>query len=200
VCLDLGNARGRTCTANVTVSSTSSEGSKEGHVAYAFVSPLPSALHSSSERCGAYGDSNNTNGVKTCFGFVSHFVAVFTNSIIAEIAVLKRIPSVSSVTFFTHSLMAFSCSAVGSSSVILSASNSRYALAKNREHPSTPLVCQTFVSRNGPMNISSEINKESVSLVWENSRRDLGNTIRTQSQAIRAVLRHDVIRVDHVSS
>mmetsp|Transcript_14672 Transcript_14672/g.62953 ORF Transcript_14672/g.62953 Transcript_14672/m.62953 type:complete len:258 (-) Transcript_14672:1835-2608(-) len=143
-----------TCTASVTVSSTSSDVSASGHASYALEPSWPSMPHSSSERCGAYGPSSSTKGSSVFRGFSSHLVAALTNSIIAAMAVLKRMPSVSSVTFATHALIALSCSSEGSASVIFAGSNRRYARARNREHPSTPLVCHTFVSRSGPMNIS----------------------------------------------
>eukprot|EP00982_Pelagococcus_subviridis_P002037 15753-Pelagococcus_subviridis.AAC.2 len=142
-----------TCTAIVTTSSTSKLSSATGHVSYAFEPSFPSFVQSSSERCGAYGDSKSANGLKHSLGFFSHFVAALVNSIIAAMAVLNRIPSVSSVTFATHLLISFSCASSADSSE-MSPSNSRCARARNREHPSTPFVCHTLVSRRGPMNIS----------------------------------------------
>ncbi len=50
-------------------------------------------------------------------GLVSHFIAAFTNSIIADIPVLKRISSVSSVTRFIAKCSTRSWASVGSTSV-----------------------------------------------------------------------------------
>ena len=81
-------------------------------------------------------------------------VAAFTYSIIAAIAVLYRISSVSVVTRRKHSCSAFICSRVGSAPESGAAVKSRHVRERNRETPSTPRVLHTLVSRSGPMNIS----------------------------------------------
>jgi hypothetical protein len=55
--------------------------------------------------CGAKGDSNNTNVSNITFGLLFHFVAALMNSIIADIAVLNRMPSISSVTCKAHKMI-----------------------------------------------------------------------------------------------
>mmetsp|Transcript_19399 Transcript_19399/g.65938 ORF Transcript_19399/g.65938 Transcript_19399/m.65938 type:complete len:344 (+) Transcript_19399:1132-2163(+) len=142
-----------TCTAIVSVSFSTSLGSNSGHGAYVSDSALPILSHSSSARCGAYGASSSTKGSSAARGRFSHLVAAFTNSIIAEIPVLKRMFSTSSVTLPMHRCTSLSCSLVGSSS-LTPRSTSRYDRARKRCTPSTLLVDHVLVSVSGPMNIS----------------------------------------------
>ena len=79
--------------------------------------------------CGANGASKIKNSRNTETGFVSHVIASFTKTIIAEMAVLKRIPSRSSVTFLMQACSVLSCAGVGGVSLIaglslISSSNS----------------------------------------------------------------------------
>ncbi len=101
--------------------------------------------------------------------------AAFTSSISAEIAVLKRSASMSSVTFAIAWCSARSCSRVGSTSAtadppfaappsprVASSSRSstiapqisRQARFRKRNVPSTPRVFHGFTCSSGPMNIS----------------------------------------------
>jgi hypothetical protein len=68
--------------------------------------------------CGAKGASKIKNSRKTETGFVSHVIASFTKTIIAEMAVLKRIPSRSSVTFLMQAWSVLSCAGVAVMSLI----------------------------------------------------------------------------------
>ena len=63
--------------------------------------------------CGENGASKIRKSRKTETGFVSHVIASFTKTIIAEMAVLKRIPSRSSVTFLMHVCNVLSWAGVG---------------------------------------------------------------------------------------
>jgi hypothetical protein len=68
--------------------------------------------------CGAKGCTRIKNSRSTAAGLVSHVIASFTNTIIAEMAVLKRSPSRSSVTFLMQVCSALSCSFVASASLM----------------------------------------------------------------------------------
>ena len=68
--------------------------------------------------CGAKGASKIRKSRNTETGFVSHVIASFTKTIIAEIAVLKRMPSRSSVTFLMQACSVLSCAGVGGTSLI----------------------------------------------------------------------------------
>ena len=63
--------------------------------------------------CGANGASKIKNSRNTETGFVSHVIASLTKTIIAEMAVLKRIPSSSPVTFLMQACSVLSCAGVG---------------------------------------------------------------------------------------
>ncbi len=74
--------------------------------------------HNSSARCGANGWSKIKKSRNTETGFVSQVIASFTKTIIAEIAVLKRIPSRSSVTFLMQACSVFNCAGVAATSLM----------------------------------------------------------------------------------
>ena len=59
--------------------------------------------------------------------FYSQVIASFTKTIIAEIAVLKRIPSRSSVTFLMHACSVFNCAGVAATSLMAALSLIRFS-------------------------------------------------------------------------
>ena len=109
-------------------------------------------------------------------------MASFTNTISAEIAVLNRIPSKSSVTFLMHVCSVLSCAGVPGTSWIAalkrtsasssgpaaparvkacskavslaSSTSNRHTRPRKRYTPSTPCVFHGFTISSGPMNIS----------------------------------------------
>src|SRR5204862_2902963 len=102
--------------------STSNAGSNFGHGAYASGGCVESNLfHNSSAIRGAKGWSKIKNSRKIEIGFVSHVIASFTKTIIAEIAVLKRMPSKSSVTFLMQACSVFICAGVAAASLMFEA-------------------------------------------------------------------------------
>src|SRR5690349_87794 len=74
--------------------------------------------HNSSARCGAKGCSNIKKSRNTERGLISHVIASVTNTMSAEMAVLKRRLSRSSVTFLMHACSALSCAGDGSASLM----------------------------------------------------------------------------------
>mmetsp|Transcript_21063 Transcript_21063/g.63392 ORF Transcript_21063/g.63392 Transcript_21063/m.63392 type:complete len:219 (-) Transcript_21063:2255-2911(-) len=104
---------------------------------------------------GAYGDSSTTKSFRAAAGRgAGHLVAALTNSIMAEMPVLNRRASVSSVTRLMVLWTARSWSGEGLASGSVPPSNRRQARPRKRYTPSTPLVLHTLVSLRGPMNIS----------------------------------------------
>ncbi len=87
------------CTGISSVARTRYFGSCAGQGSYARLAEWPRRAQSSSARCGASGASSNTNRSATARGSEGHLFAAFTNSMSAEIAVLKRKASISSPTF-----------------------------------------------------------------------------------------------------
>src|SRR5512140_2099392 len=99
------------------VSSTRNAGLKSGHGAYPRVDLGVPALElsfdqSSSAKCGANGWRRIRKLFKADAGLVSQVMASLIKTINAEMAVLNRRPSRSSVTFLIAACSALSCSGV----------------------------------------------------------------------------------------
>ena len=111
----------------------------------------------------AIRDALKAGDLRTARGMLGHLYAAFVSSISAEIAVLKRIASISSVTFAIVWCSKRCCSRVGAelssggalppSSPSLPAA-SRQARFKKRAMPSTLRVFHGFTCSSGPRYIS----------------------------------------------
>lgn len=119
----------------------------------------------SSVMCGANGLRHFRKSRRRMAGILSALVKALVQIIICEIAVLKLIFSMSSLTFLMVSWVTLrSDLSVGSSLVILSEMTqtpssswvmaTRQTLARKRDTPSTPFICHGLTWVSGPMNIS----------------------------------------------
>lgn len=119
----------------------------------------------SSVMCGANGLRHFRKSRSRTAGILSALVKALVQIIICEMAVLKLIFSMSSVTFLMVSWVTFrSDLSVGSSLVtfseMLQVPSSAWVmadlqtLARKRDTPSTPFICHGLTWVSGPMNIS----------------------------------------------
>ncbi len=105
--------------------------------------------------CGANGETSSASVFSASRGGGCIAPRCFTRIIIWLMAVLKRIASMSSVTFLidlcTKRFVAKSYAAGSSVTAPVLTFHTR---SRNRATPSIPLVCHGFTASSGPMNIS----------------------------------------------